>query len=298
MSVLTKVFVVLLTVFSIALSMLVVAAFAQQQQWKKAHDNAQVAQAAANSRATVIDANANIAAQRALDRHQEDVRTINLMKDKLTEAEKDISDLQRGKLEAESRLTNCQGGLTSAQEASKLLTTGLTRERELSVRLTAENSDLRRRNVDLNDRVKELTVNLAMASSQIRALQQQITAMGASGAGEAVTQVPGGPGIVEADTPTAAVPAMPEVSAPIRGEVTSVKGALASISVGNADGVVPGMTFLVYRKAADGGSPQYLGSIRITRVETSEAAGQIEQSTGDIQQGDLVRDELSFAKRG
>ena len=58
------------------------------------------------------------------------------------------------------------------------------------------------------------------------------------------------------------------------------------------------MMFLVYRKAQDGGNPQYLGSIRVTRVETNQAAGQIEQSTGDIKPGDSVRDELSFAKRG
>ena len=88
------------------------------------------------------------------------------------------------------------------------------------------------------------------------------------------------------------------MTAPIRGEVISVKGNLASISVGNTDGVAPGMAFVVYRKAADGGTPQYLGLIRINRVETNEAAGLIEQSSSDIKPGDLVRDEMSLAKRG
>ena len=298
MSVLTKVFVVLLTVFSIALSMLVVAAFAQQQSWKQSADDYQAAAAAANAKAGAMSENANITEQRALNRHQEDVLTINALKDKAVDNETKVGQLERAKTEAENRLTVSQGELTSALAQSKLLTTGLNREREFSAKLTTENSDLRRRNVDLNDRVKELTVNVAMASSQIRALQQQITAMGASGASEAVTQIPGGPGLVEANTPTAAVPAVPSMTTPIRGEVTSVKGTLASISVGNADGVAPGMMFLVYRKAQDGGNPQYLGSIRVTRVETNQAAGQIEQSTGDIKPGDSVRDELSFAKRG
>ena len=111
-------------------------------------------------------------------------------------------------------------------------------------------------------------------------------------------QIPGGPDIVEAGMPSAAAPAMASPVAPIRGEIKDVKSGLASISVGSADGVAHGMTFLVYRKAPKGGKPQYLGSIKITRVDANQSAGEVEQSAGDIHAGDVVRDEASFAMRG
>lgn len=297
MSVLTKVFVVLLTVFSIALSMLVVAAFAQQQNWKSEADGARAAQAAAEAKAKITTENAAINQQRALDRHLEDVRSINTCKSDLTEKEAKITELERAKAEAENKLTIALGQITSISDQNKLLVAALNREKEFGSKLGIRNSELERRNIDLNDRVKELTVNVAMATSQIRALQQQITAMEASGGTGAVTQVPGGPGIVEANIPSAAAPAVPAITAPIRGEITSIKGNLASISVGNADGVSPGITFLIYRKNPEGGTPLYLGSLRVNRVDANESAGQLEKTVGDIKAGDLVRDELSFARK-
>ena len=70
------------------------------------------------------------------------------------------------------------------------------------------------------------------------------------------------------------------------------------ISVGSADGVAAGMRFLIYRPGQRGARPQYLGTLRITKVEPKQSAGQIEQSEGDIKTGDTVRDEASFAMRG
>jgi hypothetical protein len=136
-----------------------------------------------------------------------------------------------------------------------------------------------------------------MAASQIRALKQQIVTVSGEVSGRALTQMPGGDALVEPYTPTARVPATPFVGTEIRGQITSVRGNLASVSVGSADGVSPGMIFLIYRPGATGTSPLYLGSLRITKVEVGESAGMIEQTTGDIREGDLARDELSFALR-
>jgi hypothetical protein len=297
-SVLTKVFVVLLTVFSIALSMLVVAAFAEQQKWKEAADGFRASQAAAQAKADAITKSAEINQSRALDRHQEDVRAMNALKDDVAAKEAKITELERAKAEAENKLTIALGQVTSSGDQNKLLVAALNREKEFGSKLALRNSDLERRNIDMNDRVKELTVNVSMATSQIRALQQQIASMETTGGTGPVTQIPGGPGLVEAGTPSAAAPSIPSSAAPIRGEITSVKGNLASISVGNADGVSPGMVFLIYRKSNDGGAPQYLGSLRVNRVEANESAGQLEQTVGDIKQGDSVRDEMSFARKG
>jgi hypothetical protein len=108
----------------------------------------------------------------------------------------------------------------------------------------------------------------------------------------------GAPGIVEEHLPTARMPAATIImGSAIRGEVTEVAGNLASISVGSADGVAPGMIFLIYRRDTEAGKPQYLGSVRVGKVQANESAGLVVQSVGNIVRGDLVRDELSLAMR-
>lgn len=297
MSVLTKVFVVLLTVFSIALSMLVVAGFARQEDWRAEAEQQRAAALASQAAFNTVQQNAALEQQRALARHQDDLNTIKELNAQRVAGEAKLAELERKLAEAESRFAVEQGQVTTVSDQNKLLQAAFNREKEFSARLAAANSDLQRRNIDLNDRVKELTVSLAMATSQIKALKQQLAAVETAG-GEALAQVPGGPNVVEADTPSVSMPSIPPPLTPIRGEVTSVKGELASISVGNTDGVVPGMVFLVYRRAGETAKPMYVGSIRITRVEATEAAGLIEQSTSDLKVGDQVRDETSFARRG
>jgi hypothetical protein len=271
----------------------VVAGFARQENWRASSNDYETAAAAANAKARTITDNAAIEQQRALDRHRADMNKISQQRGTLAENEVAILDLERDLAEAENRLTVEQGQVTGMSSENRLLLAAYNSEMEHSAKLAKRNAELERRNVDLNDRVKELTVNVTMATARIRALQQQIAAMEGRDGVETYAQTGG---IVEANLPTVHTPATPMITAPIRGRITSIDGNLASVSVGSADGVAPGMTFLIYRRAD--GRPLYLGSLRITRVEANESAGIIEQSVGDIRVGDTARDELSFARRG
>ena len=294
MSVLTKVFVLVLTVASIALSMFVVAAFSQQQNWKQSAEDWQQAAIAAQAKERSMAGVAALEKARGLEMHQRDLETINSTKAELDKSKAQATEMDTALAQAKGQLTVEQQQVTGAQESNKLLQVAVSREKEFSGKLATRNSELERANIDLTDRVKELTVNVEMARAQVRALQQQIA--GIEG-GPAKSAAPG-PNVVEANVQTAASPAPAASIAPIRGEVRAVKGTLASISVGSADGVAHGMTFLVYRKGGKGGRAQYLGSIKITRVDANESAGEIEQSAGDIRTGDTVRDEASFALKG
>jgi len=77
----------------------------------------------------------------------------------------------------------------------------------------------------------------------------------------------------------------------IEGEIIQVKSEYASISVGSASGVRENMQFIVYRY--DGKEPAYLGDLTITRVEQSEAAGLLKIKNGVILSGDSVTTKLS-----
>ena len=297
MSVLTKVFVVLLALLSVALSMFTVAAFSQQENWRQSAGNWKEAALSEQSKARAIAANAALEAQNALARHLTDLESINSLKAQVTEKERALAKLESDYAAEANRLTVAMGQSASLSDHNKLLDTARTRDAEFIAKLSRRNSELERLNVDLNDRVKELTSSVAMAQSQIRALREQIETISRDQVA-GVIQVPGGPGIVQAGIPSVTPASTPMVTSPIRGEVTSVKDGLASISVGSADGVVEGMTFLLYRPGVAGTKPLYLGTLRITRVEANACAGSLETTEGQIQPGDLARDEASFALRG
>jgi len=303
-SVLTKVLVVLLTVSSIALSMLVVAAFSQQENWRQSATDWEATALAAQAKERAAVANAAIEQQRALAQSKTDSGKIAALQAELTAREAKVKELELAVADAQNKLSKEQSQVTSVADENKILLTGLNKEKDFAAKLAQRNSELERGNIDLTDRVKELTTSVDMARAQVRALQQQIASMddaARSGAGglTAATQIPGGGGIVEGGMPSVQPVAGQVVAVPIRGQVKSVKDNLASISIGSADGVVPGMTFLIYRRGGgEGGKPQYLGTLKVTRVTANESGGTIEQAEGDIRPGDLARDEASFAMRG
>lgn len=298
MSVLTKVFVVLLAVLSIALSMLVVAAFAQQENWRASAQEWASDAAAAQAKASTISQAASIEQQRLLDKQLADRARIGELESQVLALQGQIAETDRQLAEARSGLTIEQGTVSKLTEQNALLQASLNREEQLATSLAQRNAELERFNIDLNDRVKELTVNLSMAQSQIRALQQQIASMegGTTRTAAATTPATAGTTLVEPRVPTVKPETIAAMQTPIRGQVTGVRGNVVSISVGSADGVAHGMIFLIYRREASG--PQYLGTMRVTRVDANESAGIIEQAEGDILAGDAVRDEASFAMRG
>lgn len=300
MSVLTKVFVVLLTVLSISLSMFVIAAFAKQEKWKESAADWKDAALAAQAKERTVSANAAIEQQRALARRLDAERQIRELQASLGERDADVSERDEQIAGLQNQLTVEQSQVTSAQHLKELIQTSFNSEKEFSAKLSRRNNELERRNSDLNDRVKELTAQLAMAQSRVKALKEQIAGMsgGSTMAGAGTVQIPGGPGIVQSYTPGVASPsAVSSMTSPIRGEVTGVRGEIAEISVGSADGVAPRMEFMLYRSNGRGAQPEYLGTLRITRVEANRSAGVIEQANGEIRAGDTARDVASFALR-
>lgn len=294
MSVLTKVFVVLLTVASIALSMLVLASFAQQENWKAAAEGYKAAALDEQAKARTISANAQLEKTRAIAQHQDDLARMGQLEAQVEEMQLEVAGTNRELADAKASFKIEQGTAAKLTEEQKLMRSAFNKEAEFGAKIAKRNSELERRNIDLNDRVKELTVGVEMARSQIRALQQQLASSGNEARYASAHQIPG---TVEANIPSVAPMPAPAMASAIRGEVTAIDGGLASISIGSADGVAPGMKFLIYRRGGSGARPQYLGTLRVTRVQADEAGGRLEQSAGDIRPGDAVRDEASFAMR-
>ncbi len=298
MSVLTKVFVLILTVLSIALSMLTIGTMARQENFRQSAAAWKAEAAAAVAQSDAVSANAQLEQQRALARLEDNQAELTRLRSDINDFRIKLANADQKIASATNQLNNEQAQATSLAEHNKLLETARTREQELVAKLSERNSRLTRENIDLNDRVKELTANMAMAQSRVRALKEQLGGgMGEAYGAAPVRQIPGGSAIVQSYTPSASTPiGLSDITAPIRGEVTAVRGDLAEISVGSADGVGHGMRFLLYRRT--GGAPKYVGTLRVTAVEANVAAGVIEQSDGDISVGDAARDQASFAMGG
>ncbi len=300
MSILTKVFLIVVAILSIALSTLSIAANSMGQSWKKSAEDWKAAALAAQAaeRTAVIQAKLT---------HEQDLDKIRKMSADLQKLQTDVlqvkQDLDAKAVElgqAQNQSAAMTSNLTGLNEQLSLVGSQFNREQEFNRKLSTRNAELERRNIDLNDRVKELTTALAMANTQVRALQQQLGGGDSSayrspaGPGASATPTTGGPSaVVEAFQPS--VQPSGAVTAPIRGTITTVRGNVAGVSVGAADGVAPGMRFVVYR--GNGANSKYVGTLEITRVEATEAAGTLSQTTGEIQRGDQATDEASLAMR-
>jgi hypothetical protein len=76
--------------------------------------------------------------------------------------------------------------------------------------------------------------------------------------------------------------AAPPSSATVAGAITSVRGELASINVGSAQGVTRGLKLTIYRGA------NFVGYLRVDEVDEGEAAGTITDKQLDPTVGDKV----------
>ncbi len=275
MSAMTKVFVVLNAVLSIALSCFVVAYTAQSENWKV------LALAYQQDRdASITKEQANAAGL---------LSSVALKDEVISSQAAEIKRLQQEKQDLADQHNKTTNEFTVVKNEKVAAEAGRTKALEMLdtkmaevAAVRAQNDELRRQNIDtqarnnrLNLRNLELTTNVTILQDENRNTQeklyacQQMTASG--GRSSSVAPAPG------------TVAAAPSVAGTIKGEVTTVDGTYASIDVGEASGVQPGMTFMVSRGAT------YLGDIVIDRVRPREASGKVTMlAAAEIRSGDRV----------
>ncbi len=282
MSAAAKVFVVLLVLFSVAFSTVTVTFVVQQSDWKKlaleyrdAYQGARVEATSAQAllKTSLVQLQTQI---EGLDAQIEQLQG-NLAR---AQADLKVKDSELAELKNKSETAEAD-----ARRAVKLQDLEKKRADRLETRnqeLLAQASEVQKRNLDLDQHVRELTQEKTILQEQLRSLKEQRYALEQQLAriqkGETTAAAKGA-------EPPAAAPA-----APIKGRIVDVKDNVASISVGSADGVTEGMSFVVYRGA------NYLGKLRITMVEPKRAGGDLKPSGrgGEIRPQDYVWDEQSF----
>ena len=288
MSTLTKVFIVVLVVFSIAFTTMTVSIVAQSTDWqdtaKKYEEHAKVADT--NLRNEIAASAATEATLRdSIKSHLEKIGEVEgQLKTNGAEMAKLRSDIAKAESEKSSSEAMSRGLLAQLQIADA----GRAEYRKQRDEIEKRNIELERRNIDLNDRVNEQTMRIAVLFEQKRQYEQQLSILKteneklARSAGR-----PAGASVLEAPSGVAmsnVTPLTPISPTPVRGKILEVSGNLVTISVGSADGVKEGMVFMITR------GDQYVGDLKISTVNPSQSAGRMVRTTLAPAQGDQVKD--------
>jgi len=292
LSTLTKVFVVLLVVFSIAFTAMTVSIVAQTANWRDVADRYEEhARVADTNLRNLIAANAaELAAAR--DAHRAQLEQIAELERQLqagrTEVSQLTADMAKAAADKSSADAMSRGLLAQLQSCES----GRGEYKKQRDELEQQSIDLQRRNIDLNDRVNEQTARIAVLQEQRRQYEQQIHILRTENEKMAneTRRLTSGLSLEEPSgaAVTEVVALSPMTAAPIRGHVVEVSGDLVTLSVGSADGVRKDMVFVVFR------NDQYVCDIKVSMVDPNQAAGRVVQAAQTPKVGDEVTDALRF----
>ncbi len=284
MSTTTKVFIVLNSVLSVALSCLFIAAAAQWDNWKSLAQAYQIQRDAAISH----EQNAIATAQAALALKDDELaarlRELDQARTSLATSAEQLASLSSELAQTKNERLAFEAGRNRLQEILAVTTSELKALQQQHQSMLDQSIDLQTRNSRLNSRVLELTTNVTILNDQIRNLQErlyaseQAMAQGPAAALVSTSSITSAP-----PTPAGVASVRPTVSGEIKGKVIDVRGDYASIDVGEGSGVSPGMIFMVYRGST------YLGELIVERVRPGEAGGRlVSLAAGGVRPGDAV----------
>ncbi|MCO6439430.1 MAG: hypothetical protein J5J06_20260 [Phycisphaerae bacterium] len=288
MSTLSKVFTVLLVIFSIAFTVMTVSFAANSANWRDTALKFQQERDLADSNlrhqiaaGAAQLAAANDALQRQLQRVADLEKSVREKEIALAQLQLDVDRVAAEKSSAEA----LNRGLVAQLQAAETTRSEYRKQRD---ELEEQTIELNRRNVDLNERVNELTARIAVLAEQRRQFEQQINLLkqqnealarstGATPIGRSMEEPQGA-----ALTGVSAV--APPAQTAIRGKVVDIAGDVVTLSVGSSDGVQPGMVFVVHR------GDEYVGDLRIDLVDPERCAGRTLAGGGIARVGDLATD--------
>jgi len=282
----TKVFVVLNAVLTVALSCLFIASAAQWDNYKALANSYKTQRDAAITERQTAEAGMQLAlaakdeafAAQRLELTQARSESERLSND-LAKALSDLAEVKSERMAFEA-------GRTKLREILDVTMAELKSEQAQNQTLLTSNMDLETRNARLNSRILELTTQVTILTDENRNIQEKLYACETANA-RAAAPVASSPRVAGSTSPTVSFEApgtrgsTPAVAGPIRGRVTAITGRTASIDVGEASGVRTGMMFIVSRNGA------YVSDLVIDTVRPTEAGGKVDAGA-DVRVGDAV----------
>lgn len=289
MSTLTKILIVLLSLFSIFLCGTVVTYVGNANSYKALYDTAQ-------SEMTVLAAEMESAQEQynaqvqVVGELKDDLnRSIQLLENQKSQLMADLRNAERASLQYQDRADSWQGIVTGFEQTIGNL--------EVSLKATRQELDkIRKDDIEESKEFNELTAAyyekivqlLALQADKRRLLEEK------SGLEEQLKQIAGGRAAVAKAKENVVTPveafaraavSMPETT-DLKGLVTEVGESLVSVSIGSADGVEQNMVFHITR------GDEFICDVVITHVDTNKAAGVLDLKLDQPRIGDTVSTKL------
>ncbi len=269
MSPLTKLFVVLLVVLSLLQTAAVVVYVNKEDMSRNAHQ-ATLAELEARRNELEQARQAATAAQQNLTTVQQEANSRSSKADtQIAGAQRDVANLNVQLAQAASDKAAQQLEIGRLTESTKSASETLALLNGEVTKLRTRNDQLVRESSDLDSRVSDLSNKLDVTERERKFLAEQLT--------EAQTQTQKlgaqlkGAGIGPDQATAAAQRSGPPIAGVVR-EVKDIAGMkYATISVGSADQVAPGMEFKIINKNTN----DYLGSMVVDSVTPNESTGKI-----------------------
>jgi septal ring factor EnvC (AmiA/AmiB activator) len=284
LSPLTKIFVILLVIFSLLLTAGTVTFVNTQQEFSKtlkdtkALADAKVAEAA--------NAQASLTAEKA--RSDEAIRTataqIEAMKNENNRTQQAIADRDVKLAAAGAEKAMTAANIASLTEALKASEDSRSKQQEQLAALRTSSDQIQTQNAALNTQINDLTNRLDVTERDRRFLAEQNAELKQQGEKASAA-------LKDAGIDINAVAGGTRAGAPnVTGVVRSVRNIAnlpyATISVGSSDNVTKGMEFRVVDRDAG----KFLGTLTVDSVEPNEATGRLSgPRVNDIKPGTEVR---------
>lgn len=280
MSVLTKILIVLLSLFSLFLCGTIVTYVGTAKNYKNAYEELDTELKALQKK------NKSYEQQLEEKKRQMDEFSSKLdgemakLKAEKTQIEQDLKNAERAKATLDEKVQNLAAAALKFETTVGGMEESLEKTREELDRTRAEGIKLAKNLNEITASLEEKMAQLNAVDAEKKRLLEEKTKLEQQLAGKTTESVIAGPVTVVPDSATRAIET--PVSAALQGLVTAVDGTLVTLSIGSADGVEKGMIFHVIR------NDSFVCDIRITEVDAEAAAGTIQLVQQQPKVGDIA----------
>ncbi|QQE11229.1 hypothetical protein JD969_17285 [Planctomycetota bacterium] len=291
MNLLTKVFVVVVALLSVLLVALTVSFVANTENYKKVASSEKGLKLAAEKRASLMqDELTKLSNERSTDAMALSNENANLTAT-IVDLRGKLATKQMNVLKLEADLASMKASVDRMSATGKL---NATLVEKVNTELKTSRSklvDVQQQLAEALDKINELNTENEGVIRQLYQNKEQVVALKAE-KDKLERGVAGLPddmkklvyNVMEGDVVKVA-------TNPIAGQIVQIQKnngvTLVQLNVGTSDGVEENMEFIVHRGA------DYLGTIVVSKVDASEAAGQLTEKNGDVIIGDGVMSGLN-----
>jgi chromosome segregation ATPase len=284
LSALTKILIVLLSLFSIFLCGTVVTYVGTAKNYKQAFESAQTEIASLKQTSTSDKKQLEEKKREMQELSDKLTGEMSSLKIEKTKLEQDLDSVKRDKATLDEKVQTLAAAALKFEGTVSGMEGSLKETRAELDKARAEGVKLSKNLGDITASLEEKMVQIETLNAEKKRLLEDKAKLENQLAGKAPTPETTEPITpMPAESATKAIePAASTTSTAIQGKITAIEGKLVTLSIGKADGIQKGMIFHVTRNDA------FICDIKITEVDAEVSAGTLQLVQQQPQIGDIA----------